>query len=188
MKKSTRLNVIIALTYSVTLIGGMFLGYKFLKDQGYKLERNAQYADNNTEKVDEILHIINKNYVDDINADSLNNLPIDSLLHKLDPHSVYLPPAKANEFTETLNGNFAGVGVEYYILNDTLLVTNVIKEGPAYQAGLRQGDKILKIDSVQVSGLSLPRNQMMGKIKGPKGSQVSLTILHPATRFPLFLL
>ncbi|RZM22859.1 MAG: S41 family peptidase [Pedobacter sp.] len=185
MKKNTRFNLIIALTYSVTLIGGMFLGYKFLLDQGYKIERSTtQYADNSTEKVDEIIHIINKNYVDDINADSLNHLPIDSLLHKLDPHSVYLPPAQATEFAENLGGNFAGVGIEYYILKDTLLVTNVIKDGPAYTAGLRQGDKILKIDTLAVSGQSLPREQMMGRIKGPKGTPVTLTVLHPGGNQP----
>ena len=179
MKNSTRINVLIALTYSVTLIGGMFLGYRFLKDQGYQFQRTVHYADNNADKVDEIIHIINKNYVDDVDPDSLNHLPIDSLLHKLDPHSIYLPPAKANEFAESMSGNFGGVGIEYYILKDTLLVTNVVKDGPAYLAGIRQGDKILKIDTVYVSGKALPREQMMGKIKGPRGTPVKLTIMHP---------
>jgi carboxyl-terminal processing protease len=179
MKKNTRYNVLIALTYSFTLIGGMFLGYRFLKDQGYQVERTVHYADNNAEKVDEIIHIINKNYVDDVNADSLTHLPIDSLLHKLDPHSMYLPPAKANEFSESLGGNFDGIGIEYYILKDTLLVTDVIKDGPAYLAGIKQGDKILKIDTIFVSGKALPREQMIGKIKGRKGTPVKLTIMHP---------
>lgn len=182
MKNNTRINLLIALTYSLTLIGGMFLGYKFLKDQGYSFTRTVRYADNNAEKVDEIIHIINRNYVDDINADTLNHLPIDSLLHKLDPHSVYLPPAEANELTESLSGNFGGIGIEYYILKDTLLVTNVVKDGPAYHVGIKQGDKILKIDTVYVSGKSLPREQMMGKIKGRKGTPVKLTIMHPGDK------
>ena len=187
MKKTTRYHLIIALTYSVTLIGGMFMGYKFLKDQGYSFSRTTHLADNNAEKVDEIIHIINRKYVDDINADSLNHLPIDSLLHKLDPHSAYLPPQEANDLAETLGGNFAGVGVEYYILKDTLLVTNVIKDGPAYTAGLKQGDKILKIDTLFVSGRSLPKERMMGKIKGPKGTPVTLTILRPGNTLPTML-
>ncbi|WP_449440168.1 S41 family peptidase [Pedobacter steynii] len=181
MKKNTRYNLLIALTYSVTLIGGMFFGYKFLKDQGYNFQKVTYVADNNAQKVNEILHIINKNYVDEVNADSLNNLPIDSLLHKLDPHSIYLPPAKANEFAETLNGNFEGIGIEYYILNDTLLVTNVIKDGPAFLAGIKQGDRIIKIDTIAVSGQALPREQMIGKIKGKKGTAVKLTIVHPGS-------
>jgi carboxyl-terminal processing protease len=178
MNTNTRKNLIIALTYSLTLIGGMYLGYRFLKDQGYSVQKNVTYADNNPEKVDEIIHIINRNYVDEVNTDTLNNLPIDSILHQLDPHSMYLPPAKAYEQSEALEGQFEGIGIEYYILNDTLLVTNVVKDGPAFSAGMKLGDKILKVDTVAVSGRHLPREQMIGRIKGPKGTPVQLTVMH----------
>lgn len=187
MKKITRHNLLITLTYSVTLIGGMFLGYKLLKDQGFKIEGKSRYANNNNQKVEDIIHIINKNYVDDVNADSLQHLPIDSLLHQLDPHSIYLPPTKAFEMTETLEGNFEGIGVEYYILNDTLLVTNVLKDSPAFLGGLKQGDKILKIDSTVVSGRSLPRAEMTGKIRGKKGTSVQLLIARQGLASPTLL-
>jgi len=146
----------------------MYLGYRFLKDQGFQVQKDVRYANTENEKVEDILHIIQKKYVDDVNADRLKNLPIDSLLHELDPHSAYLPPTEAFELSETLEGNFEGVGVEYYILNDTLLVTNVLKDGPAFSSGIKQGDKILKIDTTVVSGRSLPRSAMMGRIKGKK--------------------
>ncbi len=184
MKPTTRQNLLIALTYSVTLIGGMFLGYKFLKDQGFTFQRNVQYADNNAEKVDQIINLINRNYVDEINADTLSHDEIDSLLHQLDPHSIYLPPATASEQSELLDGSFDGIGIEYYVLKDTLLVTNVIKDGPAAGAGLKLGDKILKIDSVFVSGKHLPREQMIGKIKGRKGTPVQLLVLRPGVNRP----
>lgn len=185
MKKNTRFNLLVALTYSLTLIGGMYLGYRFLKDQGFKVEKAPRIADSSTQKVDDIIHIINKNYVDEVNATSLQHLPIDSLLHQLDPHSIYLPPTKAFEFAETLQGNFEGIGVEYYIINDTLLVTNVIKDGPAFMAGVKQGDKILKIDSAFVSGKALPRTEMVGKIKGKKGTIVQLQLLQGSTKLPI---
>lgn len=185
MKKSTRFNVLIALTYSITLIGGMYFGYKFLKDQGLVMGSYKPHAANHTaKKVEEIIHIINKNYVDEVNADSLQHLPIDSLLHELDPHSLYLPADKAFEMAETLEGNFEGIGVEYYILNDTLLVTHVLKDGPAFFAGVKQGDKILKVDSAIVSGKSLPRSAMIGKIKGKKGTLVQLTIARNGLNAP----
>jgi len=187
MKPTTRKNLFIALTYSVTLIGGMFLGYKFLKDQGFTFERNEQYTANNTEKVDAIINLINRNYVDEINADTLSHLEIDSLLHQLDPHSVYLPPASANELSELLEGSFDGIGIEYYILKDTLLVTNVFKDGPAANAGLKLGDKILKIDSVFVSGKKLPQDKMTGRIKGKKGTTVHLLVLHPGNNHPALM-
>jgi carboxyl-terminal processing protease len=187
MKKFTRYNILIALTYSVTLIGGMFLGYKFLKDQGFKVEGKSRYANNTNQKVEDIIHIINKNYVDDVNADSLQHLPIDSLLHQLDPHSIYLPPTKAFEMAESLGGNFEGIGVEYYILNDTLLVTSVLKDGPAFFGGLKQGDKILKIDSIFVSGRSLPRSEMTGRIRGKRGTAVQLLVARAGLSAPALL-
>lgn len=185
MKKSTRFNILIALTYSVTLLGGMYLGFRILNAKDDDAESNVRYANTNNQKLDDIIHIIKKKYVDEVNADSLQHLPIDSLLHQLDPHSIYLPATKAFEFAETLQGNFEGIGVEYYIINDTLLVTNVLKDGPAYLAGVKQGDKILKIDSTNVSGRSLPRSEMVGKIKGKRGTLVQLQLLQANTKLPI---
>ena len=187
MKKSTRLNLLIALAYCVVLIGGMYVGSNLLNRESFRAAKDISYTDTETEKAENILHIIKKKYVDDINAEKLKNLPIDSLLNQLDPHSVYLPPVEAFELSEALEGNFEGVGVEYYILNDTLLVTKVIKDGPAYVSGLRQGDKILKVDTTTVSGRSLPRSAMIGKIKGKKGTNVQLTVLRSASSTPAVL-
>lgn len=187
MNKNTRQNLFIALTYSVTLIGGMFLGYKFLKDQSYTIEKPKSQRLNRNAKVDEIIHLIDRKYVDEVNVDTLNHLPIDSLLHQLDPHSIYLPPDKANAQMETLEGNFQGIGIEYYVLNDTLLVTNVVRKGPAYLAGVKPGDKILKIDSFVVSGQHLPRPKMIGKIKGKNGTPVNLVLLRQGATSPLLV-
>ena len=165
----------------------MFLGYKFLRDQGYQLSRPGIKFSHNTRKVDEIIHLIDRKYVDEVNMDSLNHLSIDSMLHQLDPHSMYLPPAEASEQMESLEGNFQGIGIEYYVLNDSLLVTNVVKSGPADKAGIKAGDRILKIDDLLVSGKHLPRAEMVGKIKGKKGTPVQLVVLRPGNSQPLSL-
>ena len=176
MKKTTRYNLFVATAYALVLIVGMVLGIKFIKDQGYRVEKPLPYANNTDQKRDDILHLIKKKYVDDVNADSLQHLPIDSLLHQLDPHSAYLPAEEADELSDDLEGNFEGIGVEYYILNDTLLVTGVLRDGPAFIGGLRSGDKIIKVDSTVVSGRSLPRSEMTGRIKGKRGTPVQLTV------------
>ncbi|GGI27715.1 S41 family peptidase [Pedobacter mendelii] len=183
MKKNTRNNALIALSYSVILIVGMFLGIKFIKDQGYGIQKPTRLAEN-SDKLDEILHIINGNYVDDINTDSLQNLPIDSVLHQLDPHSVYLPPLNAQDMQDDLEGNFEGVGIEYYMLNDTMMVTGVIKDGPAYQAGIKLGDKILSIDTTIVSGRNLPKDQLSGRFRGKAGSGVNVLLMHNGGQLP----
>ncbi|RNL50273.1 S41 family peptidase [Pedobacter jejuensis] len=183
MKKNTRNNILIALSYSVILIVGMYLGIKFIKDQGYGVQKPARLAEN-SDKLDEILHIINGNYVDDINTDSLQNLPIDSVLHQLDPHSVYLPPSNAEDMQNDLEGNFEGVGIEYYMLNDTMMVTGVIKDGPAYQAGIKLGDKILSIDTTIVSGRNLPKDKLSGRFRGKAGSGVNVLLMHNGSQLP----
>ncbi|WP_316804593.1 S41 family peptidase [Pedobacter nototheniae] len=184
MKKNTRNNLLIAISYTIILITGMVLGIKFIKDQGFSVQKNPQLTANNTEKLDEILHIINKNYVDDINTDSLHNLPIDSVLHQLDPHSIYLPPTDAQDMEDNLEGNFEGVGIEYYMLNDTMMVTSVVKDGPAYQAGIKLGDKILSIDSTVISGRNLPKDQITGRFKGKSGTGVKVVLLHTGSLQP----
>ena len=182
MKKNTQKNILIAISYSMILIVGMYLGIRFIKSQGFGVTRRTELASNNNEKLEEILHIINKNYVDEINTDSFQNLPIDSVLHQLDPHSVYLPPADAQDMTDNLEGNFEGVGIEYYMLNDTMMVTGVVKDGPAYQAGIKLGDKILTIDTTMVSGRNLPKEKLTGRFRGKAGSGVGVTLLRSGTQ------
>ncbi len=179
MKKNTRTNLLLALSYSIILIVGMYLGFRFLKDQGYTIKKNPDLAYQQDEKKNEILQIIDKKYVDDINISKLKKLPIDSLLHRLDPHSAYLPPADAEDMSNTLEGNFEGVGLEYYMLNDTMFVTGVVKGGPANFAGIERGDKILQIDTAAVSGRKLGKDQLYGRFRGKSGTGVSVILLHP---------
>lgn len=181
MKKNTRTNLILALSYSIILIAGMYLGFRFLKDQGYTVTKNENLAYGIENKRDEILQIIDKKYVDAINTSKLRTLPIDSMLHELDPHSVYLPPADAEDMTNTLEGNYDGVGLEYYMLNDTMFVTGVVKGGPANVAGIVLGDKILKIDTAFVSGRKLNKDQLFGRFRGKSGTGVFVTLQHPGS-------
>lgn len=187
MKKSTRSNLLFASAYAAVLVVVVLVALRFFGNTEKVDVRPVIPVDTTRKKVDEIIHIIEKKYVDDVNAHSLQHLPIDSLLHKLDPHSAYLPARKAYGLSESLEGNFDGIGVEYYILNDTLLVTSVIKDGPAYLSGLKQGDKIIKIDTTTVSGRNLPRSEMVGRIRGKRGTPVQLTLLHQGQNMPAVL-
>ncbi|WP_410220260.1 S41 family peptidase [Pedobacter sp.] len=188
MKKNNRSALLLALIYVVFLVGGMYLGYRLLSRPEFERSKQVTAANTEAERVEDIIHIIKKKYVDEVSTSHLkSDTPIDSILNQLDPHTTYLPPSKAEELSQSLDGNFEGIGVEYYILNDTLLVTNVLKDGPAFSSGLRQGDKILKIDSVVVSGRSLPRSEVTGRIKGKKGSYVKLQVLHQGLNNPVLL-
>ncbi|MBY0245258.1 MAG: S41 family peptidase [Sphingobacteriaceae bacterium] len=169
MKKNVRINLFIGLL--ICIVSLLLSLYFAPKNNAYfkKIESSKNSS--------EIIELIKNKYVDEVNIDSLSNLPIDSLLNHLDPHSNYLSTSKNFQFTENLDGDFEGVGIQYYILNDTLVVTNVMNESPASNAGIKIGDKILKIDSLFVSGKSLNKDQVVGKMKGKSGTEIEITIL-----------
>lgn len=175
---STRKNLLIAGCYAGTLILGMVLGPKFQKEKGNS--RNGTFIPflpgGREEKVDRVLNIIKDNYVDPVNVDSLQTLAVNEILKELDPHSAYLPPSDAKQLSDDLEGNYNGIGIEYHLLNDTLLVTGVNKDGPASKAGLKIGDRIIRIDKVNIAGAGVTSKMIVELIRGRRGTAVHLTI------------
>ena len=137
---------------------------------------------NRSDKVEQVIQIINENYVDSIKIDTVQNLAIQEILKHLDPHSAYLPPAEAQLLSEDLEGNFNGIGIEYYILNDTLLITSVNPDGPAFKAGLKHGDKILEINRKIVAGIRITAKNVVEQIRGKKGTPVELLVKRDSIR------
>src|SRR5690606_2165760 len=106
----------------LAMLFGFVLGSKY--DQ-YRIGERISIDFNRNNKVNKVLNLIRKNYVDSVNVDSLEHLAIGEILMQLDPHSVYLPPSQAKKQNESLGGNFEGIGIEYYLLSDTIFVTSV---------------------------------------------------------------
>jgi carboxyl-terminal processing protease len=178
MKKPTKKNLIIAAGYALVMVLGMIIGPKFLKENGNSA--NGSFLpfgmNSRSSNLDEILQIIGDNYVDSVRIDTVKGNVIQDVLSSLDPHSKYLPPVDAKLLYDDLEGNFDGIGVEYYVLNDTLLVTAVNEGGPAEKYGLLQGDRILKINGKTVTGIHLTGKQIVEKIRGRSGTAVNLTV------------
>jgi carboxyl-terminal processing protease len=110
------------------------------------------------------------------------DLAIQEILKNLDPHSAYLAPEDAQLLSDDLEGNFNGIGVEYYILNDTLLITSVKQGGPAFKAGIKHGDKILAINNKTVAGIRVTSGLIVGQIRGKRGSSVQLLVQRDTSR------
>ena len=127
--------------------------------------------------LEEVLHLVNQRYVDKIDLDSTSSEAIQSLLKRLDPHSVYIPISAIKEVNEDLEGQFQGIGVEFNIFNDTVNVLSVIKNGPAQTAGIEIGDKITKVNDSIATGKSMTSDQFRKWVKGPMGSTVQLHFL-----------
>jgi len=128
-------------------------------------------------KLNNLLHIVNDQYVDPINMDSLVETAIPQILAELDPHSVYISSQDVQSINDDLKGSFSGVGIEFVIREDTIHVQNVIKNGPAERAGLIAGDKIVEVDGKKFVGKEVTNQEAMHRLKGPKGSKVSIGVL-----------
>src|SRR5690606_26744784 len=119
-------------------------------------------------------------YVDSVNIDSIQNGAINHIISHLDPYSNYLIPNESKRQTEILEGTFEGIGMEYFNLNDTLLIVSLIYGGPADNAGFRVGDKILKIDNQDVAGVHISREEIEKLIRGRRGTSVDIHIKRDA--------
>ncbi len=128
-------------------------------------------------KLSNLLHIIEDQYVDKTNVDSLVENAIPQILAELDPHSVYLSAERAQKETDILRGSFSGIGVEFIIRNDTIQVQNVISNGPAERAGLIAGDKIVAIDGKPFVGKQVTDEEAMRRLKGEKDTKVKVGVI-----------
>jgi carboxyl-terminal processing protease len=128
-------------------------------------------------RLNNLLHIIDDQYVDTVNIDSLVENAIPQILAELDPHSVYLSKQDVQTANDDLKGSFSGVGIEFTIREDTIHVQNVIKNGPAERAGLLAGDKIVTIDDQPFVGKICTNQEAMHRLKGPKDTKVKVGII-----------
>lgn len=128
-------------------------------------------------RLSNLLHIINDQYVDKVDIDSLVDVAIPQILADLDPHSVYISAKDAQSVADDLKGSFSGVGIEFTIRQDTIRVQNVVKNGPAQRAGIIAGDKIVSVDGKPFVGKIVTNEEAMRRLKGPKDTKVKLGVV-----------
>ena len=136
-------------------------------------------------RLNNLLHIIDDQYVDKVNIDSLVDYAIPQILSELDPHSVYINAKDVQAANDELKGSFSGVGIEFNIREDTLHVQNVIKNAPAERAGLLAGDKVVTIDGKPFVGKIVTNDEAMRRLKGPKDTKVRIGVLRYGHQKPL---
>ena len=137
-------------------------------------------------RIDDIVNFISQRYVDSINVDSIMNAfvgdylndpaTIDEFFKKLDPHSSYIHKEDLQGFNEELEGNFDGVGIEFNIVDDTILVVAALSGGPSERLGIKAGDKIIMINDSTVAGNGITSDGVMHKLRGKKGTEVNVKI------------
>ena len=129
------------------------------------------------QKLSEVMGYIDRFYVDSVNVDSIYGLAINAMLQGLDPHSTYSTAEDNKAMMETLEGSFEGIGIQFNIMNDTLMVVSVISGGPSEKAGLMAGDRMVEVDGKSIIGIK--NEQAFKLLRGKKGSKVKVGILRP---------
>ena len=155
-----------------TLALGILLGAKL----NFPSQGNVSSSDNHKNKLNKLIDFIDNEYVDKVNTDSIVDLAVTNILEKLDPHSVYVPPSEQSQIAESMKGDFVGIGVNFYMLNDTVAIVKPVKGGPSEKAGIKSGDRILYANNEKLFGRKLTSDNLFSKLKGEKGSEVTLTI------------
>ena len=135
------------------------------------------------EKFKDVLSLADKYYVDHVDTQKLVDAAINGMLDQLDPHSVYIPERDVKQIAEDFRGAFDGIGIEYDVVNDTLLVVSPIAGGPSEMVGIQAGDKIIAIDGKSAIGIT--RDEVMKKLRGPKGTKVTVTIVRAGLDKPM---
>ncbi len=166
-------NVWLPLVISLAVVAGMWLGYK-MRDS---MPGKSFFHTERRRPVDEVLQLIESKYVDQVNANGLADTAIDAMLAKLDPHSQFIPARSVEMVNEDISGGFYGIGIEFGVFEDTFHVVNVIKDGPAFKAGLQTGDQILKAGDSILSGKKRDAESMRAILRGNRGSSIILHIL-----------
>ena len=161
------------LFYTIVLLIGVYIGSLFAGDT-ILIHRSSD--EDNPNKLVNIINKIDEMYVDSIEKSALIDKAINAILEDLDPHSYYISAAELAAVTEPLEGNFEGIGVEFMIQKDTLMVVSPIEGGPSERAGILPGDRIITVEGENIAGLGLTNEKVMSLLKGEKGTIVNLGI------------
>ena len=173
--------VVIALAITVVFLSGWCTGYRsgrnvsvnYLEEVFNRVSLSTD-AGTGVNKLTYTLSLIDREYIDEIPSDTLIEHLMPHLLEQLDPHSVYIAAADMQEVNEPLEGEFDGIGVVFNMATDTVIVLNVIPLGPSDKAGIRNGDRIIRINDSIVAGRSIPQQNIVRQLRGRRGTEVRL--------------
>ncbi|HNR18962.1 MAG TPA: S41 family peptidase [Bacteroidia bacterium] len=171
--------------FAIVLGLGFFLGSYLTSSQF--TSRNIFFKTNNNQfnKINDVVSYIEQEYVDTINEKKLVDKSIEDLLQNLDPHSAYIPLEDVQAVNEPLEGNFEGIGIEFHIQYDTIMVVTTISGGPSEAVGLRAGDRIIAVDDKNIAGIKISNEDVFKKLRGPGGTKVKVSVLRRGVSKPI---
>ena len=177
MYRNSRLAILLPILLAAAVVLGLLLGrYLGRNTPEAQLRNLVEQLTHPTNKLAYTLSLIETEYVDSVSMDSLSEQVIPLLMEELDPHSVYIPKSEMEAVNEPLQGEFDGIGVVFNMAPDTVIVLNVIPSGPSDKAGVKAGDRIIRINDSLVAGQKIPNNEIVKRLRGKRGTQVKLSL------------
>ena len=178
--KNIRSSVYIPVLLALAVVVGIIIGNRLNRNAGKNYP-----ATSNVNKFDAIVNLIQNAYVDSISTDSLIEKTIPQLLKNLDPHTTYIPAKEMVGVEEEMRGNFGGIGVQFSIQNDTVMVVDVISGGPSSKLGIMPGDRIISVNDTSLVVKGLKNEKVLSKLRGEKGTNVNVGIKRKGFKVPL---
>lgn len=165
--------IYVPLILFATLAIGFFLGGLFIKAP---TASTVNEKNETKQKLSRLIDFIDSEYVDNVNTDSIVDQTVTGILEKLDPHSVYIAKNEAQHEAELMHGNFVGIGVNFFIENDTVVVINPIEGSPSDKAGIKAGDRLLYAGKQKLFGKQINSDKLYKVLKGEPESNVLITV------------
>lgn len=172
------------LLIALALVAGLFIGRDLGTDPHQGLQMFQLVRTTSADKLGQVIDLIDAQYVDSVQKDSLVEEVLQDLLQRLDPHSYYISAAELRAAQEPLEGSFDGIGVEFAIQYDTVVVISPVEGGPSAALGIRPGDRIIKANGETIAGVGITNDGVMKHLRGPRGSEVVVAILRPGKARP----
>ena len=174
MWNNSRSAIVLPLILAATLAGGMIIGNLLTpsKLDGYGTGKGKDKY----QKIQDIIEVLDRKYVDSLDGEDLFEKTISDMLHKLDPHSNYIPAKELKAINESIEGKFGGVGIRFFLIRDTICITNIISGSPSQSAGFKAGDKIVSIDGKSAVGKKITNEKVMKMLKGTEGTTVKVKV------------
>lgn len=166
------------LLFAITLAGGLFIGFQLSGNTPYFV-KTGEGTNFNKDRVEEVLRYIDVRYVEDQDRETLTRTAIRSVLDELDPHSNFFPVEDMQALREQMDGNFDGIGVEFMIIEDTIVVISPVAGGPSEAVGVMAGDKIVMIEDSLVAGPTARETDATKLLRGESGTDVNIQVKRP---------
>jgi carboxyl-terminal processing protease len=162
--------------FAVILALGVLIGMK-LTEPTSNHKSLFSFRTGQVNKINDVINYVNQEYVDTVNQKKFTENTIEDMLHQLDPHSAYIPADEVEAMNEPLEGNFEGVGIEFHIQEDTIMVVSPLSGGPSDELGIQSGDRIVKVNGKNAAGIHITNRQVTQMLRGPRGTKVEVSIL-----------